>query len=138
MSYQAGLAVQSAIFARLTGDAALSALVDGVHDAPPPGTPQGTRVLLGAEEVIDRSDVTGPGAEHRLVLSVVSDAAGFAPAKVAAVRIGELMTGWAPALPTGRVVAVWFDRADARRLDGGRVRRIDLRFRLRVEGPVSG
>lgn len=138
MSYLASLALQQALFARLSTDTVLAGLVEGVHDAPPPGTPQGTRVLLGAEEVIDRSDVTGPGAEHRVSVNVVSDASGFAAAKAAAVRIGELMTNWAPSLPAGRVVAIWFDRAEARRLDGGRIRRIDLRFRMRIEGPITG
>mgnify|MGYP000846922646 CR=1 FL=1 len=34
----------------------------------------------------------------------------------------------------GRVVAIWFHAAQARRAEGGALRRIDLRFRVRVEG----
>lgn len=135
MSYQSSAAVQAAVFALLDGDAALAALVPGgVHDAPTPGTPQGTYVVLGEEEAIDRSDVSGPGAEHRVLVAVVSDAAGFRTAKQAAGRIADLLSGTLPGLETGRVVAIWFDRAQARRLEGGAARRIDLRFRIRVEG----
>lgn len=135
MSYQSGAAVQAALFALLSGDGVLAGLVPGgVHDAPVPGTPQGTYVVLGEDEAIDRSDVSGPGAEHRVTVSVVSDAEGFRTAKEAAARIAALLPGAQPALTVGRVVAIWFDRALARRVEGGAVRRIDLRFRVRVEG----
>ena len=135
MSYLSAASVQSAVFTLLSGDATLAGLVPGgVFDAPPPGTPQGTYVVLGEEEVIDRSDATGPGAEHRLLVQVVSDAAGFLTAKAAAARISALLPGAMPALATGRVVAIWFHQAQARKAEGGAVRRIDLRFRVRVEG----
>lgn len=135
MSYFSAAAVQTAVFTLLSGDAVLAGLVPGgVFDAPPPGTPQGTYVVLGEEEVIDRSDQTGPGAEHRLLVQVVSDAAGFLTAKAAAARISALLPGAMPTLATGRVVAIWFHQAQARKAEGGAVRRIDLRFRVRVEG----
>jgi hypothetical protein len=135
MSYQSSAALQMALFALLDGDALLAGLVPGgVHDAPPPGTPQGTYVVLGEEEVIDRSDVTGPGAEHRVLISVLSDADGFATGKAAAARIAQLLPGQTPALTAGRVVDIWFHKAQARRVEGGAIRRIDLRFRIRVEG----
>jgi len=133
MSYVLGAALQAAIFQVLSGDGELGTLVDAIHDAPPPGTPQGTHVLLGEDEAIDRGDVSGPGAEHRLTVSVVTDAAGFQGAKAAAGRISDLLAGAGPALPGGRVVAIWFQDARARRLEGGRRRRIDLRFRARIE-----
>ena len=135
MSYAAAVAVQGAVFTLLSGDATLAGLVPGgVFDAPPPATPQGTYVVLGEEEVIDRSDISGPGAEHRIVVQVLSDAAGFATAKAAAARISVVLDGATPVLATGRVVAIWFHQAQARRAEGGAVRRIDLRFRVRVEG----
>jgi hypothetical protein len=133
MSYAMGAALQGAVFQLLANDAALAGLVAGVFDAPPPGTPQGSYLILGEEEALDRGDASGPGAEHRLTLSVVSDAAGFQAAKQAAARVSDLL-GWAtPALPGARVVAIWFQDARARRLEGGRLRRIDLRFRARLE-----
>ncbi|MFN3953154.1 MAG: DUF3168 domain-containing protein [Pararhodobacter sp.] len=134
MSYMSAPALQAAVYAHLSGDAELAALVEAIHDAPPPGTPGGTHVVLGPEEVIDRSDVTGPGAEHRFMVSVLSDAPGFLPAKQAAARIAALLPGAALELAAGRLVDLWFHQAQARRLDGGAVRRIDLRFRARIEG----
>ncbi|GAB4269100.1 MAG: DUF3168 domain-containing protein [Pararhodobacter sp.] len=135
MSYQSAAALQSALFALLSGDATLASLVPGgVFDAPPPGTPQGTYVLIGEGEALDRSDVSGPGCEHRITVSVVSDAAGFLTAKQAAARISEILPGATPTLGTGRVVAIWFHTARARRIEGAAVRRIDLVFRVRIEG----
>ena len=134
MSYMSAPALQTAVYAVLVGDTALAALVEGVHDAPPPGTPSGTYVVLGAEEVIDRSDISGPGAEHRFAVQVFSDAPGFLAAKQAAARIAEILPGVTLALETGRLVDLWFHQAQARRLEGGAVRRIELRFRARIEG----
>ncbi|WP_417587532.1 DUF3168 domain-containing protein [Pararhodobacter oceanensis] len=135
MSYQSAAALQAALFTQLSADAPLAALLpDGIFDAPPPGTPQGTYCVIGAEAVIDRSDSSGPGAEHRVEFSVVSDATGFATAKAAAARISQILPDTQPALDQGRVVAIWFHEARARRLEGGAVRRIDLKFRIRIEG----
>lgn len=134
MSYAIAAALQRAVFERLSGDADLTGLVGGaIHDTAPPRSARGTHVLLGAEEVIDRSDASGAGAEHRLTISVLTDAAGFMEAKTAAVRISDLLEGAALTLERGRLVGLWFDRAEARRVEGGRVRRIDLRFRARVD-----
>lgn len=133
MTYALAPALQAALFQILAGDAALGALADGIHDALPPGTPAGTRVILGEDEALDRGDASGPGAEHRLTVSVITDAAGFLGAKQAAARITALLAGAAPPLAGGRVVAIWFQDARARRLSGGTLRRIDLRFRARIE-----
>jgi hypothetical protein len=133
MSYAHAPALQAAVYGLLATDPALAVLIDGVHDAPPPGTPQGTYVVLGEDEALDRGDITGPGAEHRLTVAVVSDAAGFLTAKQAAARISDLMVAAAPVLDGARVVAIWFQDARARRLAGGTIRRIDLRFRIRIE-----
>lgn len=134
MSYVIAPALQTAIFAHLSADAALQALLSGaLYDAIPPATPPATYALIGPEEAFDRSDKTGHGAEHRLVISVVSNASGFLAAKEIAARICDLLD--APALPLsrGRLVALWFDRAEARKIEGDQTRRIDLRFRARVE-----
>lgn len=134
MSYQLAPALQTAIFQHLSGDAALSALLGGaIYDAIPPATPPSTYVLIGPEEVTDASDKTGHGAEHRLTISVLTNATGFLPAKQIAARIAELLDAPALALPRGRLVALWFDRAEARKIEGDQTRRIDLRFRARLE-----
>lgn len=130
MSYAAAAALQSAVFQRLSTAPALAGIA--VHDALPP-SPPGLFVLIGPEDVRDASDKSGAGAEHRLTISVISDAEGFLAAKTVAVAISDLMAGALPALSRGRVVSLAFDRAQARRIDEGTVRRIDLTFRARIE-----
>lgn len=135
MSYTSAGALQAALYQHLTDDAELMALIGGaIFDAAPPGTPSGTHLVLGEEEAIDRSDISGPGTEHRFTLSVRSDGAGFAQAKAVAARLGQIVPDAPLELGQGRLVGLWFDRAQARRSDGGAVRRIDMRFRARVEG----
>lgn len=134
MSYLAGGALQAAIFARLSGDAGVAAAVGGaVYDEVPAGMAGGTYVVLGEETVRDRSDADGAGAEHRITVSVTSDAAGFAAAKAAAAAVVAALTDAPLDLSPARAVGLWFDRAEAFRLEEGAGRRIDLRFRLRVE-----
>ena len=133
MTYALAHALQSAVFARLSGDASLSALVRGqVHDALPPGVLPPLYVALGPETVRDRSDGTSAGAEHDLTVSVVSHADGFAGAKKAAAAICDALLAADLPLSRGRLVFLRFVRAQAARASGG-ARRIDLTFRARVE-----
>jgi hypothetical protein len=131
MSYGSAAALQAAIYARLTAAPGLSAV--SVYDAVPAGGGAGTFVLLGPEDVLDASDRTGGGAEHRMVISVISDAAGFAAAKAVAVAVSDALDAAPLVLTRGRLVGLSFLRAKARRLDEGGARRIDLSFRARVE-----
>lgn len=132
MSYGVGAALQAAIFERLAADAALGALVNGaIFDAPPAGRLPPLWVSLGAEEARDRSDATGAGAEHRLTISVVGEATGFAQAKAAAAAISDALVDADLTLARGRLVGLRFQRAQARQSGTGR--RIDLVFRARVE-----
>lgn len=129
MSYATAAALQAAIWQHLSG-----ALVGvPVVDALPRGTGKGTFVLIGPEEVVDASDGTGAGAEHRLTLSVISDAAGFQAAKQVAVAVQDALGGASLTLARGRLVSIRFLRAVAKRLDQGAVRRIDMVFRARTE-----
>lgn len=132
MSYAAAAALQTAIFQRLSTAPALAGVA--VHDALPP-SPPGLFVLIGPEEVRDASDKSAEGAVHRLIISVISDAEGFLAAKTVSVLISDLMAGPMPmpALSRGRLVRLSFDRAVARRIGEGAVRRIDLTFRARIE-----
>lgn len=131
MTYRGAAALQTAIHAHLTGAPALSGVA--VVDALPSGPVPATYVLIGPEEVRDASDRTGAGAEHRIALSVISEAAGFQQAKEVAVNLGDALDGAELALPQGRVVSVRFLRAVARRLEAGSARRIDLTFRVRLD-----
>ena len=135
MSYGVSAALQKAVFSQLTGDAALTALVGtAIFDAVPGGPVPGIYVALGPEDVRDRSDASGAGAQHRFTVSVVSEAEGFAAVKTAAGAVTDALTGALPALDRGRIVGLWFERAIAKRAGtAGRVRRVDLRFRARVE-----
>lgn len=131
MSYGAAAALQSAVFGALTAATALSGV--SVVDAMPPGTTPGTFVLIGPEVAVDQSDGSGAGAEHRFTVSVISDASGFMTAKTVAAAVSEVLLGGGMNLGSGHLVSVNFQRAVARRLDEGTVRRIDLTFRARVE-----
>jgi hypothetical protein len=129
MSYGLAGAVQAGVHGALVAHPALSGVA--VMDAVPPGGAAGTFVLIGAEEVRDASDATGAGAEHRVEVSVRSDAAGFLAAKGMAAAVCDAMEGLA--LTQGRVVGVWFLKAKAVRSEDGAERRVDLTFRVRVE-----
>ena len=131
MSYRAAAALQSAIFARLAGYPALAGVA--IVDAIPPGTAPSTFILIGPEVVTDQSDKTGAGAEHRLDVSVISDASGFLTAKGIAGSVSAALEGAVLPLALGRVVSITFTRAVARRLDEGTARRIDMTFRARIE-----
>lgn len=131
MSYQAAAALQAAVFARLSGFPALAGV--SIVDAMPPGTAPGSFVLIGPEQVVDQSDKTGGGAEHRFEVAVISDASGFVSAKTLAGAVSEALVDAGLTLTTGSLVSIGFLRATARRLDGGALRRIDMTFRARIE-----
>ena len=134
MSYGVSAALQSAIFTHLQGDTLLSSLVDGaIFDAVPTGELPGTHVVLGAETVLDRSDGSGQGAEHRLTISVISQLAGFAESKAVAAAICDALQDADLTLVRGRLVFMNFQRAVAKRVGSDNQRRIDLRFHARVE-----
>lgn len=135
MSYGVATALQAAVYQRLLTDPGVSGLVGThVYDALPAGHVPETYVSLGPEEVRDRSDADGGGALHRFTVSVISEAAGFAGAKQVAGAIGDALAAGGLELSRGRLVGLWFERASARRSGrAGQVRRIDLRFRARVE-----
>jgi len=135
MSYGVAAALQAAVYQQLLADADVSALVGAaVYDALPAGVLPATYVSLGPETVRDRSDKSGAGALHVFTVSVVTETAGFGAAKAVAAAITDALTGAGLSLSRGRLVGLWFDRATARRTgSGGSIRRIDLRFRARVE-----
>ena len=134
MSYAVSAALQQAVYQRLAGDAALTALVgDAIFDARPPGPVPDIYVALGPEKVRDASDQTGHGARHEFTVSVVAAARGFAAAKTAAAAISDALVDADLTLARGRVVFLRFLRAAATRSGKGETRRIDLIFRAGVE-----
>ena len=137
MSYGMAEGLQSAIYQHLQNDAQLTSLIgSAVYDEVPPGILPETYVSLGAETVLDRSDISRAGAEHRLTISVVSEAAGFATPKAVAVAVSDALDDADLTLVRGRLVFLNFDRATAKRVGSANTRRIDLRFRARVEDNI--
>lgn len=133
MSYAIASALQAAVFARLQGDAALSAIVDTeIYDALPTGALPPIYVALGPEAAKDAGSVDGAGAWHRFVVSVVTSKSGFQTAKEAAAAISDALHGADLSLSRGSLVGLWFEKAKAARERRG-LRRVDLTFRARVE-----
>lgn len=134
MSYAAAAALQEAVFAHLSADPAVAAILGGaIHDALPAGPVPPLYLSLGPEVARDRSDATARGADHEITLSVVSDIAGFHLAKTAAVAVCDALAAPDLVLGRGRLVAMHFLRATARRDGSGQRRRIDLTFRARLD-----
>ena len=133
MTYALGAALQTALYERLTADAELSAMVDGaVFDTVPEAAPD-LFVALGPERAIGFSDVSGDGAIHEFRVSVVTTRGGYYAAKKVAARISDLLVDGDLPLSRGRIVSLRFVRADAKRDEGEGTRRIDLRFRARID-----
>lgn len=129
MSYGGASALQAAVFQLLQGDAVLGGIVgSAIFDEMPPGPVEGTYVSLGTEDVTDLSDQTGRMAAHRFQVSVISDVEGFATAKDAAAAVTDAVLAGPWVLARGRVVSMSFQKARARRVRAGQVRRIDLTF----------
>ncbi|MBE1284725.1 MAG: DUF3168 domain-containing protein [Rhodobacteraceae bacterium] len=135
MSYGGAAALQDAVYQHLIADIGLNTLVGGaIYDAVPGGVLPDTYVTLGPEEVRDRSDKTGAGAEHRFTVTVTTTLAGFAAAKEVATAISDALVDANLTLSRGELVGLWFDRAVAVRSGtAGDTRTITLRFRARVD-----
>lgn len=137
MSFHASAALQAAVYQTLRADPGVAAAVgDAIYDAMPAQPPAGTYVALGPEDVADAGDMTGGGARHDFIISVLSgseDTGGFAPVKTAAAAVVDALEDAAPVLGRGHLAALWFVGARARRSDGGAGRRVDLTFRARID-----
>ncbi|MEJ1992966.1 MAG: DUF3168 domain-containing protein [Maritimibacter sp.] len=134
MTYAVSAALQQAVYQALLADSTLDALVGGaIYDAVPPGLVAGTYVSLGPEDVRDASDASGHGAMHEITVSVVTDEAGFNRAKLVAIAVSDVLSGAELSLTRGALIYLNFIHARARRVQDADIRRIDLRFRARVQ-----
>jgi dolichol kinase len=135
MSYAISGALQAAVFAELSGDAALAAIVgEAIYDAVPAGAVPTLYVRFGSETVRDASDISGAGSVHFLTVSVITTSPGFATAKAAAGAVTDALHDADLTLARGHLVSLRFERGSARRIDAASARQIDLRFRARVAG----
>ncbi|MGB0960496.1 MAG: DUF3168 domain-containing protein [Halocynthiibacter sp.] len=134
MSYGQSAVLQAAIYQRLTASSAISALIgSAIFDTPPTGVIPSTYISIGPEDVVDKSDSSGLGALHVLVISVITDAAGFHTAKTLGAAISDELQDADLVLSRGQLVYLHFQTAKARRVGIGETRRIDLTFHARVE-----
>lgn len=134
MSYALSGVLQQAVFAALSGDAALAALVgDAIFDAVPAGAVPPLYLRLGEEDVTDASDGSGGGSVHRFKIVIVSSAPGFADAKAVAGAVSDALLGAGLTLARGRVVSLQFERASAKFNSTAQARQIEMRFRARLQ-----
>lgn len=137
MSFDASVALQAAVYQALRTDPAVSALIgDAVYDAMPVVAPTGTYAAIGPDDVTEAGDMTGDGARHDFVVSVLSgtqDTGGFGVVKEVAAAVTEALEDGDLGLDHGHLVGLWFVSARARRADGGAGRRVDLKFRARID-----
>lgn len=133
MSYAVSAALQEAVYQHLYADAGVVAEVgSNVFDALPSGTLPPLYVILGPEVVKDQSDKTGAGALHEIVVSVVTDVAGFSQAKTAAAAVSDALVDVDLALTRGTLIGMQFYKATAARVGTGDIRQINMTFRARV------
>ena len=138
MTYAFSWPLQQAVYAVLTADPAVAALVgERVYDAPPPfeadAAPDAPWVTLGDERVDEWSTKDSTGAVHLLLVAVHAPQRGFAEAKRVAGAICDALTASALAPSRGRVVNLGFVSGRTRRSDNDAMRRVELRFRVLVE-----
>ena len=136
MSYAFASGLQARVYARLTDDAALAALVGAaVYDGPPTLTPAETEyVTLGEESVRDFATKTSDGAIHDFTVTAHSGRDGFEGVKRVAEAVCAALVDAPLALDAGRLVALRFVRASAERGRAPVKRRVALRFRAVVDG----
>ena len=134
MSYAMSAALQEAVYTALSADGDIYVAVgNAIYDAMPSGAVPSLYVAIGPEQVRNDDDKTGSGAEHVFVVSVVTEAPGFASAKVAAGLVCDVLHEAPLPLSRGRLVSLRFRSAKAARIEKGTGRKIDLTFRARVE-----
>lgn len=139
MTYALAWPLQQALFARLSADTTLAALMAGpprLFDGPPHASGSQAAplpyVVLGNDSALPRGDQTIAGAEHRFDLVIHTDQPGFAQGKQLAAAICDALLGAPLTLSRGRVVVLSFLAA---RTDRGAddQRQITLSFRALLD-----
>ena len=122
-------AVQAFIYDRLSGDAALTALVGtAIYDTAPTDSPPDISVLIGAEEVLDASDKTGSADLHRAEIEIIARTSGFAAAKDVALAVRKSLDNASGIAGSGSITRVQFRRAQSLRDTTDGLRRVRMRF----------
>jgi hypothetical protein len=124
--------LQQAIFARLTGDAALMAVITGVFDGAPEGTAY-PYVVLG--EVIETPDNAHGafGADSVVTLHVWSKATGYKEGLEMAAHLRRVLDHQPLTVAGHRVVSVRHEQTLTLRDPDSDLRHIPVRFRVTTE-----
>ncbi|WP_430258442.1 DUF3168 domain-containing protein [Neorhizobium sp. IRS_2294] len=127
-------ALMKAVHARLTGDAALTALVGqgGVHDRLMP-KPKLPAIAFGEWETRDYSTGTEPGEAHSLTITVWSQAEGRRQAQEIASRVDTLLHDAALTLEGFVLVSLLRTGSRTRREPNTRYLQVELRYRAVTE-----
>ena len=129
--------LQGAIYAALTGDTALVALVGSeIYDAPLPvggALPLGEHVTLGEEIVKPFGSITSSGGVHDFDVVLHSTANGFAAAKLVAAAVSDVLVDANLSIAGGHLVSLRFIKAKAKRGIAPELRRVEMRFRAVIE-----
>lgn len=123
-------ALQRALYARLVGDAALTAGITGVFDHVPEKTaPPYVRLGEGTEVPFDTFDRRGH--EASVTLEVWSEAAGFREALEIADRVVALLTETPLAIDGHQLVSCELDTVSTLTDPDGRTRLVPITLRVR-------
>lgn len=137
MSYAHAADLQAAVYARLTSDGVVSALVGGaIHDAPLEQRAEladADYVTLGEETVRPFDTKTSVGSVHEFTVTVHSGRDGFAAAKRIAGAVCASLVDAPLEVAGGRLVGLRFLLAKAERGRAPEKRRVALRFRAVVD-----
>ena len=133
MTMDAELALQQAIYAHLTGDATLAALLDGRIYDDVPGEAVFPYVALGAARSRDWSSGDSAGAEVTCMLVVYSRANGRRETKEIAGAVTAALHEAGLVLTDHALVSLRFFDSDIVRERDGITWRQEMRFRALVE-----
>jgi hypothetical protein len=130
----ASWSLQQSVFAALSADAALIALLGAgrIHDDVPQGSPK-PYLTLGQSTVRDWSTGTDDGNEHLVTLHVWSDAKGKKQASEIADAVRTALHDQPLALTGHRLVNLRHEFSEARRDPDGATIHAILRFRAVTE-----
>lgn len=130
----AASALQTAIFARLSGDAALTALVgaNGITDRRP-DRPAAPLLVIEGIDSTDHSTASEAGEAHVVTLEAWSEAAGHREVQALAAAVRAALHDAALALAGHRLVLLFHRDTRLRRDGKSRFHRAHMRFRAVTE-----
>ena len=130
----AASALQKAIFARLSGDVALTALVgaEGIADRRL-AAPASPLVVIAGIDSVDHSTATEAGEEHSVMLEVWSGAAGHREVQGIAAAVRAALHDAALALDGHHLVLLLHRETRLKRGRASKFHRAEMRFRAVTE-----